>query len=407
MKVLQINSVIDYGSTGRITRDLYDFLESKGHECVIAFGRGKSTPGYNTIKIGSNIDQFIHGVYSRLTDRHGFGSKLATKKFINQIDDYKPDLIQLHNIHGYYINIQILFDYLFQKDIPVVWLLHDQWAVSGHSAYFELNLDGSFPEQLPSRKKLSEYPKTIGVSQFEKNLKDKKRIFTSVNNMTIVTPSNWLTNMIKKTFLNRYQIKTIYNGIDRNMFYIDNSNAGKLKKEWGSENKVVILGVASVWEERKGLNDFVQLSKLLPNEKYQIVLIGIDNKTRTNLPKNIISIERTNSIDELRDIYNASDVFVNPTYFDNFPTVNLEALACGTPVITYDTGGSSESINEETGSVVKQGDIHGLISKIRNRGNKTNKVSQICSDRILNNFSKELVYSKYLDLYLFLNNVNI
>src|SRR5690625_1365744 len=399
MKVLQINSVIDYGSTGRIARDLYDYLESKGHECVIAFGRGESTPGYNTIKIGSNLDQLAHGMYSRLTDRHGFGSKVATKKFIDQIDKYQPDIIQLHNIHGYYINIKILFEYLSQKNIPVVWLLHDQWAVSGHSAYFELNTDGTLPTKLSNRQMLTEYPKTVGFSQFERNLKDKEVLFTSVKNMIIITPSNWLTNMMQTTFLNKYDIKTIYNGVDTEVFRVDNSNTRMLKKKWNATDKTIILGVASVWDERKGLKDFVELSKLLPDKQFQIVLVGIDDRTKFKLPDNIITIERTNSVDELRDIYNASDIFVNPTYFDNFPTVNIESMACGTPVITYDTGGSSESIDNNTGSIINQGDIDSLLNEIKNWNKKTSYIAESCRNRILKFYTKEISNGQYLQLY--------
>lgn len=399
MKVLQINSVIDYGSTGRIARDLYDYLESKGHECVIAFGRGESTPGYNTIKIGSNLDQLAHGMYSRLTDRHGFGSKVATKKFIKQIDEYNPDIIQLHNLHGYYINIEILFKYLSRKNIPIVWLLHDQWTVSGHSANFNLNPDGSLPSELPNREELNNYPKTIGFSQFKRNLKDKEDLFTSVENMTIITPSNWLANIIKKTYLNKYEVKTIYNGVDTEVFYIDDSNAKILKKKWNTKDKTIILGIASVWDERKGLNDFVELSKLLPDEQFQIVLVGIDDRTKFKLPDSIISINRTNSVDELRDIYNVSDIFVNPTYFDNFPTVNIESLACGTPVITYDTGGSPESIDETTGSVINQGDIDSLLNEIENWNKKTSHIANSCKNRVLKFYTKEISNGQYLQLY--------
>lgn len=399
MRILQINSVIDTGSTGRITRDLYDYFELKGHECAIAFGRGDATPGYKTIKIGSNMGQMSHLIYSRLTDRHGFASRSATKKFIKQIEEYNPDLIQLHNIHGYYINIKLLFNYLSTKDIPVVWLLHDQWTVSGSNAYFDLNGDGSFPTKLSNKEELKNYPKTIGFSQFEKNLKDKEELFTSIKNMTILTPSNWLTNMMKKSFLNKYEIRTIYNGVDTDVFHIDDSNTESFKKEWEAADKTVILGLASVWEERKGLKDFIKLSQILPRNLTQIVLVGVDKETQAQLPNNIISINKTNSVEELRDIYNASDLFVNPTYFDNFPTVNIEALACGTPVITYDTGGSPECINKKTGSVVRQGDIKSLIEEINLWGNKTEAISKECRDHVMNNFTKELTYSTYENLY--------
>ncbi|WP_195863615.1 glycosyltransferase [Aerococcus urinae] len=399
MKVLQINSVIDFGSTGRICRDLYDFLEANGHECVIAYGRGKSTPGYKTIKIGSKIDQAFHGVYSRLFDRHGFASRQATGQLIKEIEKFDPDIIHLHNIHGYYLNVEILFNYLSTKDTPIIWLLHDQWSISGHSAYFELTNNGEIPSELLNREDLKEYPKSIFVSNFEKNLKDKEKLFTSVQNMTIVTPSNWLGSIVKKSFLNKYPIVTIYNGVDIDVFTVDSKNNDYIRKQWNAEKKTVILGVAAIWDSRKGLKDFIKLNQMLSSADYQIVLVGIDEKTKNKLPKEIITIERTNSVEELKDIYNASDIFVNPTYFDNFPTVNIEALACGTPVITYDTGGSGESINGNTGTIVDQGNFDMLLNAIEKWGGKVPAVKKSCRRRILEKFNKQKNYKQYLNLY--------
>lgn len=399
MKVLQINSVIDYGSTGRITRDLYDVLKKNGHECVIAFGRGDSTQGYQTIKIGSNFDQLRHGFYSRLTDRHGFASKKATLKFIEEVEDFNPDIIQLHNLHGYYLNIEVLFNYLSTKDIPVVWLLHDQWPVSGHSAYFDLNLNGKLPSELSNRTELANYPKTIGVSQFERNLEDKENLFTSIDNMTMITPSDWLTNFMKSSFLRKYPIKTIHNGVDTSIFKIYKKNVNRLREKWNAIDKIVVLGVASVWDERKGIDDFIEISMKLPLDKYQIILVGVDEKSKLKLPEEIISIKKTNSVDELRDIYNASDIFINPTYFDNFPTVNIESLACGTPVVTYDTGGSPESIDELTGSVVQPGNTNELIKEIIRIGKKNENIETNCCKRAMKNFDTKVVFNKYVDLY--------
>lgn len=399
MKILQINTVIGYGSTGKITTDLYDFLEEKGHDCLIAFGIGEPPLGYKTFKISTSFDFFYHRVYSRLTDRHAFASKRTTKKFIQEIKRYKPDVIHLHNVHGFYLNIELLFDYLSESNIPVVWLLHDQWAVSGHSANFDLNSDGTLPTKLTSRSELKNYPTTIGLSQFKRNLKDKQRIFTKISNLFITTPSEWLANMIKKSFLNKYPIQTIHNGTDTEVFKIVDTNVDNLRGKWHAEDKVVVLGVASVWDKRKGLEDFAQLAKRLPTDKYQIVLVGIDSKTKNQLPSEIFSIERTNSVSELVDIYNASDLFVNLTYFDNFPTVNIEALACGTPVITYDTGGSGESVNEYTGRVVQRGNLSEVITEIEKWDKKSEKIKTKCRDRALNLFSKNIAYAEYLELY--------
>src|SRR5699024_4431265 len=268
MRVLQINSVIDYGSTGRIARDLYDCLEKQGHDCTIAFGRGKVTYGYKTIKIGSDRDQLHHVLYSRVTDRHGFASKNATNNLIKEIDKYNPDIIQLHNLHGYYLNIEMLFDYLSVKTIPVVWLLHDQWAISGHSAYFNFNSNAEVSKHLLSRKELKKYPKTIGISQFERNIEDKERLFTSVSNMHIITPSDWLTHFVRNTFLNKYPVETIHNGVDTDIFKVDDSNVYNLRNKWNAKNKVIILGIASIWDRRKGLDDFIEISKKLHRNRF-------------------------------------------------------------------------------------------------------------------------------------------
>lgn len=399
MKVLQINTLIDHGSTGRITRELYDYLERNDHECLIAYGRFEKVDGYRTVQIGGKFEQFFHRLYSHVFDRHGFGSYFATKKFIRLIDEYNPDVIQLHNLHGAYINVNVLFSYLSSKNIPIVWLLHDQWSISGHSTNFNLNEDGTIPTRMLNRAELKQYPKSYFISQFTKNYQDKKRLFTSVKNMTVITPSEWLKKIIDKSYLNEYPILTINNGIDISQFNIDCTQTKRLTSQWVSENKIVLLGVASTWNKEKGIDDFVKLSVALPKDKYQIVLVGVNEELAANLPDNIICINRTNSIEELRDIYNASDILLNPTYFDNFPTVNIEALSCGTPVITYDTGGSSESLDDKTGSVIPQGNIDELIREIYKWGRKTEMTMNNCRERAINLYSKEDTYNKYMKLY--------
>lgn len=393
MKVLQINSVCGYGSTGRIATDFYDVLEKEGHECCIAYGRGKAPEKYKTIKIGNKMDFLTHVLKSRIFDLHGFGSRRATKKFINQIKDYSPDIIQIHNIHGYYINVQLLFEYLKTISTPVVWLLHDAWAISGHSAHFELDNKGNIPTKNSRKNQHKEYPKSLFCDNSKKNYQQKEEIFSGMNNLTIVTPSNWLAELVKKSFLNEYKIKVIHNGIDLNIFKPTKSN---FRNENYLNDKKILLGVASIWSEKKGIHIFNELAARLGNG-YKIVLVGVDKDISKKMNSDIICINRTNDVKELAGLYSTSDIFLNPTLEDNFPTTNIEALACGTPVITFDTGGSPESITNETGKIIKKGDIDEFINAIDYFNdcidNNHNCIKQA---RI---FNKNDVFIKYIELY--------
>ena len=351
MKVLQINSVCGIRSTGRICTDLADVLLQDGHECKIAYGRESVPEKYRKIavRIGNDLDAKMHALQSRIFDNAGFGSRQATEKFIEWVKEYNPDIIHLHNIHGYYINIEVLFNYLAESNKPVVWTLHDCWAFTGHCAYFSyVKCDkwktGCF--NCPQKKR---YPSSLLWDASKQNWQKKKALFTSVKNMTLVTPSKWLANEVKKSFLSNYPMKVIANGINLDVFKPTPSD---FKEKNGLVGKKIILGVASSWSECKGLKDFIELSKIL-DEKYKIVLVGLSGNQIKGLPENVMAISRTNNVKELAEIYTAADIFFNPTYEDNFPTVNLEAQACGTPVITYRTGGSVESVPEE--NVVEQG----------------------------------------------------
>ena len=338
-RILFINSVCN-GSTGTICKNLYKAAKDAGHTCCIAYGRGDAPEGFNTIKIGNQLDIYLHVLKARLFDASGFGSKKATKDLIKQIEEFKPDVIHLHNIHGYYVNIEILFNYLKQHpEIKKIWTLHDCWSFTGHCAYYtyakcdkwQICCNGNCPNK-------KEYPQTV-FSNIKSNFNKKKEIFSNVENMILVTPSKWLKDEVGKSYLKDYPIEVINNGVDINVFKPTPSH---IKQQYGIENKKVILGVASVWDKRKGLDTFIELSKEL-DDQYQIVLIGLNKKQIEQLHNNIIGISRTENVQELVKWYSAADVYFNPTLEDNYPTTNLEAIACGTPVVTFNTGGSPES----------------------------------------------------------------
>ena len=397
MKVLQINSVVNSGSTGRIAENIGEFLIKNGHESYIAYGRGKQPSSSNLIKIGSLYDVLLHGFYSFFFDRHGFGSKSATKKLIKKIDEIKPDIISLHNIHGYYLNIEVFFNYVKTRNIPLLWTFHDCWPFTGHCVHFESISCQKWKDGCYDCQKRGAYPKSFFIDNSKRNYLVKKQLFSQVDNITIITPSIWLKTIVKQSFLN-YPVVNIPNGINLNHF-IPVSDTTEIKNKYNITSKKIILGVASVWDRIKGLEDFLDL-QLLVSGKYQIILVGLNKMQIKSLPQGIIGISKTESITELAILYSLADVFVNPTYQDNFPTTNIEAMACGTPVITYNTGGSPEALDEFTGIVVEKGNLIALKNAIDDvlRFEKE-KYSKACRLRAENFYDMNYRYNDYLALY--------
>lgn len=382
MKVLMINSVCGVGSTGRICTDIADMLIEQGHECKIAYGRNTVPEKYKDIsyKIGSDLSVKINGVKARLFDNEGFNARKATKKLICWIKEYNPDVIHLHNLHGYYLNVKILFDYLKTCGKKIIWTLHDCWSFTGHCSYFTLVKCEQWQTHCSYCPQKKFYPKAY-FSHAERNFRLKKNTFCGVPNLTVVTPSKWLAGLVKQSFFKDYPVEVINNGIDLTVFKPTESD---FREKYGLSDKKIILGVANVWEKRKGFDDFLQLARLIDDD-YRIVLVGVNDKQLKMLPSNVIGIQRTNSVVELAQIYTAADVLFNPTYEDNYPTVNLEAQACGTPVITYPTGGSIESVPQE--NVV--GDLSKLLFIIKESKFTNNSLA----------LSKEQAADKYFNVY--------
>ncbi|MCL2365846.1 MAG: glycosyltransferase [Oscillospiraceae bacterium] len=395
MKILQINTVCGVGSTGRIAADLYKIAANHGHVCKIAYGRGQAlgVARDDLIKIGSHAGVYHHVLMSRLTDKTGCYSKLATKLFIKQVKKYNPDIIHLHNIHGYYINIEQLFKYLAQANKKVVWTLHDCWAFTGHCAYFDFCGCDKWKIGCHDCVQKQKYPKSILFDHSASNYLKKKSLFNAVKDLTIVTPSEWLAALVKESFLKGHKVQVINNGIDLNVFkYTDSA----FRNEHGLQDKFVILGAANIWDERKGFSAFLRLAQEL-DEQFRVVIVGLNEKLKKELPGNIIGISRTDSITKLAEIYSAADVFVNPTLEEVFGLVNVEALACGTPVITYDTGGSPECVDETCGVVIPKNDIDALKDAIL-EVQKCKPSGADCRARAMQ-FDKERKYSEYMELY--------
>ena len=391
MKVLMINVSCGTGSTGRICTELASSLEKAGNEVKIAYGRDLVKPAHQkyAVKIGSDTEVKMHVLYARLLDASGLGSKHGTKKFLKWVREYDPDIIHLHNIHGYYIHVPMLFDYLKECNKPIIWTLHDCWAFTGHTAFCDAIdcrkwMTGC--EKCPMR---NEYPSSL--TDFSKrNWKWKKEKFGHVPNLNLVTPSRWLADLAGKSFLSEYEVNVIHNGIDPTVFR-------RLEKEDSRYHRItdkkIVLGVTSVWNQMKGLDDFIRLSEKL-DDHTAIVLVGLTKEQIRLLPPNMIGIERTGSPEELNELYNSADVFVNLTYCDNYPTTNLEARACGKPIITYDTGGSPESAGKDA-IVVPKGDLDRVVTEINrilNRGEEPT----FSGEKVQ---SAEDVTNEYLELY--------
>lgn len=402
---LIINVSANSGSTGRIAEEIAQTAINSGYDCYFGYGRVGRESKAHLIRIGSDWDVRVHGLESLLFDNHGFGSRNATKKFIQKIESIKPDVINLHNVHGYYLNVEILFEYLAKTNIPVVWTLHDCWPFTGHCSYFDRYHCEKWKTGCDHCPNSMGYPKSLFWDRSKANYVRKKELFTRPKNITFVAVCNWMADNVKASFLGGYPVEIIYNGVDVEMFHprFEGLEGGigsySIKKKLGiDENAKVVLGVASTWDRRKGLDDFEKLREMM-GEQFSIVLVGLSEKQIQSLPDGIVGIKRTESVDQLAELYSLADVFVNPTYVDNFPTTNIEALACGTPVVTYRTGGSPESIDECTGIVLEQGNISMLKSSVEYLTEHKADYSLACRERALNLFNKQERYHDYVDLF--------
>ena len=398
MRILMINSV-EKGSTGKIMFSVADCVQKYGHEVRCIVGTRKNSAKDNHRFFVSRPQSlfayyfcYMVGYFTGMANFVGFRT---TKKIINEIEKFDPDIIHLHNIHGDFINVKLLFEFLKMKKIKIVWTLHDCWGFTGrcpHFAAVKCNKWSTGCCQCPYPK--SDYPRAI-KDRTKVLWRLKKEYFTNIEEMTLVTPSKWLADFVKQSFLKDYPVQVINNGIDLAVFKPTESN---FREKYNiPAEKYILLGVAFGWGARKGLDVFIELSKHLP-DNYQIVLVGTNDKTDKQLPKNIISIHRTQNQTELAEIYSAADLFVNPTREENYTTVNMESLACGTPVLTFRTGGSPEIIDETCGSVVDCDDIDALESEIKRICTEKPYSKDACLARA-KAFDMNERYEEYIELY--------
>lgn len=392
-KILHINSV-NYGSTGNIMLDIAKKARENGYDCFTSNGVSRIKIE-NNIFIGSKIERYAHYRLSELTGMNGCFSKHGTKKFLKQIDRIKPDIIHLHNLHGWYINLKLLFDYIKRNRIKVVWTLHDCWSFTGHCPHFDYIKCEKWKTGCYKCLQYKNYPQSL-IDKSKKLYFFKKKWFTGIQNLHLVCPSIWIADLVSQSFLQNYNVSVINNFVNLDIFKPrDNMN---FRNKNNLKNKYTLLAVAAPWSELKGYKYIMQLSEKL-DDKYKIVMVGLTEDQISKLPSNIIGIKKTDNVNQLVELYSTADLFINTTLQEVFGLVNVEALACGTPVITFNTGGCPEIVNDKVGMVVEKGNIELLIKGIDTICKKgKQKYYNACIEES-KKYEKETLIQKYLDLY--------
>jgi glycosyltransferase involved in cell wall biosynthesis len=401
MRVLQVNQVVRVTSTGRIVENIGDYLLDKGHESFIAYsGRPENTSNSVLYQISNKLDSNLHALGTRLFDKHGLYSKKVTKDFIKWIIAIEPDVIHLHNIHGYYLNYPVFFEFLKESKIPVCWTFHDFWPVTGHCTYFSDVACEKWLSLCQNCPKLKYYPASLWWDNSKANFKLKKENFGKLEYLNIIAISKWSRELIEKSFLGKKNINSIPNGIDSSIFkpvYIDEKN---VRKKFDLDNRKILIALATTWGARKGYQDYIKLSQQLRND-FQIVMVGLQGKLAQNLPPNIKALGRTDSLEDLAELYNLAEITLNLSYQETFGLTTVEGLMCGTPAIVYDVTASPELVRPSTGIAVKPGDIDAVIraiNEIEEKGGKSS-FSHHCRKYAVNNFDINSVHDSHLYLY--------
>ncbi len=396
MRVFTLNTFCGAGSTGRIAAEIADYAAGQGDQTVIGFGAGTPAPGTEVyaLRIGGKAGRKWHGALRKLLDMEGYGSVLATRRLIRFLSQYRPDVIHLHNIHGCYLNHRLLFRYLRRSNVPVVWTLHDCWPFTGHCAYFDRTGCNRWQTECHACPQKAAYPACIGLGGSRRNYRRRRRLFTSLPNLTLVAPCRWMAGLTRRSFLADVPVRVVYNGVDRERFAPVESD---IRARYRIGERYVALAVASDWDERKGLKYLPSLAQALGNA-FCVVAIGLSPEQIGELPSGILGLSRTADPGELIGWYSTADCLVNPTLEDNMPLVNLEALACGTPVVTFQTGGCPEAVTEACGAVVPKGDAAALAGAVKRVAPQKEAMRAACLEQA-EQFDAGKTVKAYYELY--------
>lgn len=396
--ILRITTEINRGSIGRTSEQLGRLVLSNDWESYIAYGRTGGDSESKTIKIGDKFDLYSHVFLTRCFDLHGRGSINSTKTFVDKINLLKPDIIHLHDIHGYYLNYKILFDFLAKYDRPVVWTQHDCWAYTGHCAHYSEIGCYKWKTQCHNCPQKMTYPKSMCIDRSRENFTDKKKSFTSISSMTIVTVSEWMKNQVKDSFLNKYPIVRIYNGVDVLLFR-PYDNSSDVRKKYLLGDGKILIGVATSWVENKGFDDYLKLRRIL-NYDYTIVLVGLPKYKIAGLPRGIVGIERTDSVEELANLYSSASIVLNLSKEESFGKTTVEGLSCGVPGIVYNATASPELLDASTGRIVEKGNVESILDAISELSALDRNITLAnCRHRAVELFNMKKNYNDYINLY--------
>lgn len=396
MKIFELNTFCGTGSTGRIALDIAQFASAQGAEAMIGFGAGDISPEAETyaLRIGSPVSRKWHGALRKLLDAEGYGSVLATKRLIDFLTVYRPDVIHLHNLHGCYLNHSLLFRYLKRAGVPVLWTLHDCWPFTGHCAYFDYVGCEKWRTRCHHCPQQAAYPACIGLDGSRRNFQHRRKLFNEIPNLTLVTPCRWLKDTVAASFLHEISCRVVYNGVNRDVFKPTPSDK---RQTFSIQQRYLVLAVASEWEERKGLRYLLEAAERLGSE-YRVAVLGLTEEQRLALPAPVLGLPKTTSVTELAAWYCAADCLANPTMEDNMPMVNLEALACGTPVVVFATGGCPEAVDDSCGAVVPKGDAMALADAIQKIAPQKTALQTACLQRA-KAFDSQRSTAAYWSLY--------
>ena len=396
-RILYINESLGTGSVAGIIEQLGLRAQALGYTCMVAHGARYVGPSrLPHFSFSSKAEEYTHGAISLFGNAHGLGSCWATRRLIAFIQKYQPSLIHLHNIHGYYLNYPLLFAFLKQADMPVVWTLHDCWALTGRCAHFTLSACNQWKTQCRTCPIYYDYPRSVLHSGTQRNFEFKKHAFNGIKNLTITTVSEWLHQQVTQSLLQAYPCQTILNGIDINCFSPQPSD---WRKKWNAENKIVLLGVASQWTETKGWSDWIKLAQWL-DDSYRIVLIGVNEQQKRQLPSNCIAISHIADKHEMAKIYSAADVYVNLAHQEAFGLTLVEAMSCGTPCVSYNNTAIPETTTPDTCVVVPDGDLDAVIATIKAQGSSMKaERGEMCRQHVLSHFNEEEKIEEYMELY--------